>query len=188
MAFQVLVQAQFWRQICCCIRWKYQINQRLKLTRWRAWGWPPKRQSWSKRKASPSVWSNTLIRIIHKLSSLDLIEGSIRKVIRGYLPGHPIPPIQGEATLEKVPHDKHGDSQEKRTNPFHQHLVESVYILFAQGVEEITPQKIEQHTAGLLYFEMLTDDILLSWVCTHLCYEDITASFLVWITLSWYVK
>ena len=95
----------------------------------------------------PDIRGNTLIRVVNKLPSLNLIEGSVCKVLLRHFLSQPLPPFKGQGALEVVPHDKDWYAQEQGANPLVQHLVEVLYIFGAQGIEEVSRQEIEQHTA-----------------------------------------
>ena len=97
----------------------------------------------------PGIRSDPLVWIIYQLSSLHLVERSIGKVVSCDFSGHPIPPVQAEAALEEVPHHEDGDAQKQGSHPLGQHLVKAVNILLAEGIEEVSTQKVEQDTAEI---------------------------------------
>ena len=65
----------------------------------------------------PDIRGNTLVGVVNKLPSLNLIEGSVCKVLLGHFLSQPLPPFKGQGALEVVSHDKDWDAKEQGANP-----------------------------------------------------------------------
>lgn len=102
----------------------------------------------ARERSAPDISCYPLIRVVNLLSRLHLVKGAIGKVVVRDFPRHPIPPVQRQGALVKVTHDKDRDAQEEGRQPLGQHLIEGIDVLLAERVEEIPPEKVEEHAAG----------------------------------------